>query len=191
MVERVASPTKDQAAMVGLRFDSAHPTCASRKTRSQHDLILSIPIEARLAILFVLGCCLGAVINLGIYRLAWNPAADRPLVAAAPRRPAAAVLGSGAGNRLAGAEAGSQLARRRLLDPADVAGTADRGRVRTSVLVGGRPMRPGAADTSQSARRHRRSWRRLPCRPSGTSSSSPTWFCSASCSWPSGSTSMR
>ncbi len=35
--------------------------------------ILSIPIEARLAILFVLGCCVGAAINLGIYRLAWNP----------------------------------------------------------------------------------------------------------------------
>ena len=36
-------------------------------------LIFSIPIEARLAILFVLGCCVGAVINLGIYRLAWYP----------------------------------------------------------------------------------------------------------------------
>jgi prepilin signal peptidase PulO-like enzyme (type II secretory pathway) len=35
--------------------------------------ILSIPIEARLAALFVLGCCVGVVINLGIYRLAWNP----------------------------------------------------------------------------------------------------------------------
>jgi len=35
--------------------------------------ILSIPIEARLAILFVLGCSVGAVINLGIYRLACYP----------------------------------------------------------------------------------------------------------------------
>ena len=122
-------------------------------------------------------------------------AADQPLVAAAPRRPAAAVLGSAAGYRLAGAQAGSQLARRRLLDPADVAGVADRGRVRASVLVGGRPLRPGAAQPSihfcGDARliRHPRSWRRSPFPPSGTSSSSPTWFCSASCSWLSGSTS--
>ena len=52
--------------------------------------ILSIPIEARLAILFVLGCCLGAVINLGIYRLAWSPRPispwSRPHPNAPPRR---------------------------------------------------------------------------------------------------------
>ena len=52
--------------------------------------ILSIPIEVRLAILFVLGCCLGAVINLGIYRLAWNPRPispwSRPHPDAPPRR---------------------------------------------------------------------------------------------------------
>ena len=52
--------------------------------------ILSIPIEARLALLFVLGCCLGAVINLGIYRLAWNrrPISpwSRPHPDAPPRR---------------------------------------------------------------------------------------------------------
>ncbi len=34
--------------------------------------ILAIPIEVRLAILFVLGCCFGSLINLGIYRLAWH-----------------------------------------------------------------------------------------------------------------------
>ncbi len=38
--------------------------------------VLSIPIEVRLAILFVLGCCVGAVINLGIYGLAWH---SRPI----------------------------------------------------------------------------------------------------------------
>ena len=52
--------------------------------------ILSIPIEARLAILFVLGCCLGAVVNLGIYRLAWHPRPigpwSRPHPDAPPRR---------------------------------------------------------------------------------------------------------
>jgi prepilin signal peptidase PulO-like enzyme (type II secretory pathway) len=51
--------------------------------------ILSIPIEARLAILFVLGCCVGAAINLGIYRLAWDPRPispwSRPHVKALPR----------------------------------------------------------------------------------------------------------
>jgi len=40
--------------------------------------ILSIPIEVRLTILFALGCCIGAVINLGIYRLAWYPRAISP-----------------------------------------------------------------------------------------------------------------
>lgn len=52
--------------------------------------ILSIPLEFRLAILFVLGCCVGAVINLGIYRLAWNPRPispwSRPHPDAPPRR---------------------------------------------------------------------------------------------------------
>ncbi len=50
----------------------------------------SIPIEAQLAILFVLGCCAGAVINLGIYGLAWYPRAigpwSRPDPSAPPRR---------------------------------------------------------------------------------------------------------
>ncbi len=53
--------------------------------------ILSIPIGARLAILFVLGCSAGAVINLGIYRLAWYPRPigpwSRPDPDAPPRRP--------------------------------------------------------------------------------------------------------
>ncbi|MGO9110991.1 MAG: prepilin peptidase [Thermoguttaceae bacterium] len=50
--------------------------------------ILSIPI-VRLAILFVLGCSAGAVINLGIYRLAWYPRPIGPwsrLYADAPPR---------------------------------------------------------------------------------------------------------
>jgi leader peptidase (prepilin peptidase) / N-methyltransferase len=52
--------------------------------------ILSIPIEVRLAILFTLGCCIGAAINLGIYRLAYAPRPispwSRPHSAAPPRR---------------------------------------------------------------------------------------------------------
>ena len=52
--------------------------------------ILSIPIDVRLAVLFVLGCCLGAAINLGIYRLAWHPRPispwSRPHPKAPPRR---------------------------------------------------------------------------------------------------------
>ncbi len=35
--------------------------------------ILSIPVELRLAGLFVLGACVGSLINLGTYRLAWSP----------------------------------------------------------------------------------------------------------------------
>ena len=37
------------------------------------NLILAIPLEARVAALFVLGACLGGVVNLGAYRLAWHP----------------------------------------------------------------------------------------------------------------------
>jgi prepilin signal peptidase PulO-like enzyme (type II secretory pathway) len=54
------------------------------------NFILSIPIAARLAILFLLGCCVGAVINLGIYRLAWYSRSispwSRPHPKAMPRR---------------------------------------------------------------------------------------------------------
>ena len=37
------------------------------------NLILAIPLEARVAALFALGVCLGALVNLGAYRLAWHP----------------------------------------------------------------------------------------------------------------------
>ena len=54
------------------------------------NFILSIPIEIRLAILFALGCCLGSLINLGIYRLAWQPRPispwSRPAAEAPPRK---------------------------------------------------------------------------------------------------------
>ena len=37
------------------------------------NLILAIPPEFRLVGLFVIGVCMGGLINLGIYRLAWSP----------------------------------------------------------------------------------------------------------------------
>jgi leader peptidase (prepilin peptidase) / N-methyltransferase len=40
--------------------------------------ILAIPIEVRLAGLFVLGLFLGGLANLGVYRLAWHPRAISP-----------------------------------------------------------------------------------------------------------------
>jgi leader peptidase (prepilin peptidase) / N-methyltransferase len=40
--------------------------------------ILAIPMELRLAALFVLGACVGSLANLGIYRLAWNRRAISP-----------------------------------------------------------------------------------------------------------------
>jgi prepilin signal peptidase PulO-like enzyme (type II secretory pathway) len=53
------------------------------------NFILSIPIEFRLAILFILGCCLGSLINLGIYSLVWKPRPispwSRPPAEAPPR----------------------------------------------------------------------------------------------------------
>ena len=149
--------------MVSTRFwwdslHSAHPTSVpSRETRPANvTLILSIPIEVRLAILFVLGCCVGAAINLGIYRLAWFPRPigpwSRPHRKAPPRRfwDRVPVIG------WLGMRTGSQIARRRLLDSADVAGTACRGRVRASVLVGGCPIAAWCRQHSH-ARRHPRS----------------------------------
>jgi prepilin signal peptidase PulO-like enzyme (type II secretory pathway) len=37
------------------------------------NLIVAIPLQYRLAALFVLGVCIGSLLNLGIYRLAWRP----------------------------------------------------------------------------------------------------------------------
>jgi leader peptidase (prepilin peptidase) / N-methyltransferase len=60
------------------------------RLNSRMNFIHAIPIEVRLTILFVLGCCAGAVINLGIYRLAWYPKSispwSRPDPKAPPRR---------------------------------------------------------------------------------------------------------
>jgi leader peptidase (prepilin peptidase) / N-methyltransferase len=54
------------------------------------NFIHSIPIEFRLAVLFLLGCCAGSAINLGIYRLAWHKRPispwSRPDPKAPPRR---------------------------------------------------------------------------------------------------------
>ena len=55
------------------------------------NLILAIPLELRLAGLFVLGVCAAGLANLAIYRLAWNPRRispwSRPEPDAPPRRP--------------------------------------------------------------------------------------------------------
>ena len=52
--------------------------------------ILAMPLEVRLAVLFVVGMCVGSLVNLGIYRLAWHRRAispwSRPDAAAPPRR---------------------------------------------------------------------------------------------------------
>ncbi len=54
------------------------------------NLWLTIPFDVRLAVLFVLGACLGGLANLGIYRLAWHPRSIGPWTApsagASPRR---------------------------------------------------------------------------------------------------------
>ena len=52
--------------------------------------ILSIPLEIRLAVVFVLGSCVGAAANWAIYALAWHPRPispwSRPDPSAPPRR---------------------------------------------------------------------------------------------------------
>lgn len=52
--------------------------------------ILALPLESRLAILFVVGLCAGSLINLGVYRLAYGQRSispwSRPDPAAGPRR---------------------------------------------------------------------------------------------------------
>ena len=42
------------------------------------NLILSLPMEARLALVFLLGSCIGSAANWAIYRLAWNRQAIGP-----------------------------------------------------------------------------------------------------------------
>ncbi len=37
------------------------------------NLLLAIPIEARLVVVFLLGTCLGTAVNWAVYSLAWNP----------------------------------------------------------------------------------------------------------------------
>ena len=45
------------------------------RQRGKHPmhLILALPMEARLAAIFVLGACLGSLVNLAAARLAWHP----------------------------------------------------------------------------------------------------------------------
>ena len=54
--------------------------------------LLAIPMEIRLPIVFVLGTCLGSVVNLAAYRLAYRPRRIGPWfrrdAKAPPRRPA-------------------------------------------------------------------------------------------------------
>ena len=54
------------------------------------NVILSLPLEIRLAVVFVLGACVGAAANWAIYALAWHPRPispwSRPDPSAPPRR---------------------------------------------------------------------------------------------------------
>ncbi len=53
--------------------------------------ILATPMEVRLAALFVVGACVGSLVNLGVYRLGWRRRAispwSPPEAGAGPRRP--------------------------------------------------------------------------------------------------------
>jgi len=51
------------------------------------NFILGIPVEWRLTALFLLGCALGAVLNLGVYRLAWHRRSISPWSAPSPDAP--------------------------------------------------------------------------------------------------------
>ncbi len=50
------------------------------------NFIAAIPLEVRLAVVFVLGACIGGAVNLAIYRLAWFP---RPISPWSPPDPSA------------------------------------------------------------------------------------------------------
>jgi len=51
------------------------------------NLILAIPMEIRLAGLFVAGLCLGSAVNLAVYRLAWHARSISPWTAPLPDAP--------------------------------------------------------------------------------------------------------
>ena len=50
-------------------------------------LLAGIPLQFRLGGLFVLGVCLGCLVNLGAYRLAWNPRSISPWSYSLPTAP--------------------------------------------------------------------------------------------------------
>ncbi len=87
------------------------------------NLILSIPMEARLAAVFVLGACLGGAVNLAIYRLAWHPRPISPW-SRPDRRPRRDVSGTGCRSSAGWGCGGRRTARGRLLGPAHAAGIA-------------------------------------------------------------------
>ncbi|NLF08952.1 MAG: prepilin peptidase [Pirellulaceae bacterium] len=51
------------------------------------DQILSIPLEVRLVLLFLLGACIGGAVNWAIYTLAWFPRPISPWAKPAPEAP--------------------------------------------------------------------------------------------------------
>ena len=51
-------------------------------------MLAGIPLQFRLGVLFVLGVCLGSLVNLGVYRLAWNPRSISPWSKAPKHAPA-------------------------------------------------------------------------------------------------------
>ena len=51
------------------------------------NVILNMPIAVRLAVAFVLGACVGSLVNLAAYRLAWRTRAISPWLAADDRAP--------------------------------------------------------------------------------------------------------
>ncbi len=51
------------------------------------NLVLAVPFDVRLALLFVAGACAGSLVNLAVYRLAYRQRAISPWSAAAPGAP--------------------------------------------------------------------------------------------------------
>ena len=111
----------------------------TRSGRANVTLILSIPIEFAWRS-FSSWAVLGSVMNLGIYWLAWNPRPIGPW-SRPPANRRRGRFGIACRSSVGSGCAASQIARARLLGPADAIGDSHRGDIRAPILVGGRRCR--------------------------------------------------
>ena len=138
-----------------------------RRGKRHVNAILATPMEVRLAVLFVVGACVGSLVNLGVYRLGWRRRAISPWSPPDRPRAAAAAAGPRADPRLARAPPRGRPARRRVLGAAHAGGTGPRRRAWPRSINGRSAARDCCRPVSLATRPRT-------CRPCCTANTSPT-----------------